>query len=188
MYPSKSYLLSNGYKLLIRPAIAEDASKIIKYINHIAGESDNITFGPGEFDKTVEDEREFLKKINKTPTNILIIGIINKEIVSLANIQSGNRPRTRHTGGLGITVQKKYWHMGIGKSMMDYLINWAKSGKIIKKINLEVREDNFPAIQLYSKMGFIIEGRISRMLYINKKFYAVLCMGLKIGDESVESS
>ncbi|WP_457558903.1 N-acetyltransferase family protein [Candidatus Harpocratesius sp.] len=182
MYQSKSVIIRNGKTLIIRPAISDDAKAILDYINQIAGESDNLTFGPGEFDKTIDDERKFISKINITQNNIFVVALIDNEIVALADIHCGNRPRTKHTGNLGISVKKKYWRLGIGEALMKYLIKWAYNSNIVKKINLEVREDNTAAINLYKKMGFIEEGRISRVLYIKGKFYSTISMGLEIGE------
>lgn len=170
--------IRNGYQLKIRPAVPDDAEEILKYVNQVAGESDNITFGPGEFEKTVEEERKFLENVNSSANNIMIIGTIDGEIAALANIGSSSRPRLQHCGELGITVKKRYWHLGVGTAMLNYLLKWAKEGKTIRKINLEVREDNFNAIKLYSKLGFVIEGRKTRTFYLKGQFYATLCMGL----------
>ena len=42
----------------IRKAESRDAEALVEYINIVAGESDFLTFGPGEWDKTVESEKK----------------------------------------------------------------------------------------------------------------------------------
>jgi RimJ/RimL family protein N-acetyltransferase len=64
---------------------------------------------------------------------------------------------------------------------MDYFFKWANSKAVVKKIDLEVREDNLRAINLYLKYGFKIEGRISRGMLIDGKYYDLYCMGKTIG-------
>ena len=56
----QSLTLKNGLQLIIREAEKKDAASIIDYVNTIAGESENITFGPGEFKMTVEEEEKFI--------------------------------------------------------------------------------------------------------------------------------
>lgn len=51
---------------------------------------------------------------------------------------------------------------------------------LIRKINLIVRNDNFAAIHVYKKLGFIEEGVITRNLQINGRFYDALFMGYTI--------
>jgi len=63
-----------------------------------------------------------------------------------------------------ITVSKNYRRLGIGKKMMEYLTNCSKMLKI-KRILLEVRENNLPAISLYKKFDF-------KKIHIRKKYYS----------------
>jgi RimJ/RimL family protein N-acetyltransferase len=64
--------------------------------------------------------------------------------------------------------------------MMEYLIDWGKDSKVIRKFNLRVRDDNTRAIKLYKKLGFIEEGITTREFYINGKFFDFVRMGLCI--------
>ena len=116
--------LKNGKtKLIIRSAVPADAADIIDYLNLIAGESDNITFGPGDFGKSVEQEKSFLTSIQDSKNQIMVLGIVDGQVISVANIAGGTRPRTEHFATLGITVAKKLWRQGVGKLVMKYLID-----------------------------------------------------------------
>lgn len=61
---------------------------------------------------------------------------------------------------INIAVRKEYQHLGIGKMLLDYIINKIKP----KQVLLEVRETNVEAIKFYKKNGFI---EINR----RKKYY-----------------
>ena len=52
-----------------------------------------------------------------------------------------------------IAVTKQARGRGIGKALVDSLINFGKN-KNLAFISLEVRESNIPAISLYTKSGF----------------------------------
>ncbi|WP_243190373.1 hypothetical protein [Clostridium faecium] len=54
--------LKSGEKLILRRPTVEDAEKIIRYVNIVGGESDNLLFGENEFHLTVEDEKNILKE------------------------------------------------------------------------------------------------------------------------------
>ena len=176
----KKINLKSGEILIIRKAVLEDAKEILKYVDKVAGESNNITFGPGEFGMTIEQEQNYLSSLQGSKNCIMILGLIKKQIVSVASLNGGKRKRMEHLVDLGITVRKPFWRQGIGREMMKFLINWANQSKIIRKINLTVRNDNMGAIKLYEQLGFIEEGVISRELQINEKFYDTLMMGLEI--------
>ncbi|MEA3423805.1 MAG: GNAT family N-acetyltransferase [Bacillota bacterium] len=167
-------------KIIIREAAIEDSKNIIDYINIIAGESDNLTFGIGEFLMTVEEEENYLKEIQNADNALYIIAEYNDTIIGSLNFTAGKRPRIAHVGEFGISVLKEYWGHNVGSKLIEYLIQWAQETKIIRKINLKVRVDNFGAIHLYEKYGFNIEGKTSREFMINGIFHDALMMGLEL--------
>ncbi len=79
-----------------------------------------------------------------------------------------------------MSVRKDFWGLGIGGLMLDVLIDWAKQGQTIKKINLRVRTDNQRAISLYEKNGFVREGTISREILLNSQYFDHHWMGLEL--------
>lgn len=166
--------------IVIREAAVEDSKNIIDYINIIAGESDNLTFGTGEFLMTVEDEEKFLVDILNTDNALYIIAVYNDTIIGSLNFTAGKRPRIAHVGEFGISVLQEYWGYNVGSQLIEYLIQWAKETKIIRKINLKVRVDNFNAIHLYKKYGFKIEGKTTREFMIDEIFHDALIMGLEL--------
>ncbi len=69
----------------------------------------------------------------------------------------------RETEIIDIGVHPQFRKQGIAAKLLKRLENEAKS-KNSREIQLEVREDNFPAINLYRKLGFIKVG-------IRKNYY-----------------
>jgi len=63
----------------------------------------------------------------------------------------------RHSGRLGMGVIERLRGQGIGKRLATETINKAKSAGM-DRIELEVFASNAPAIALYKKLGFAIEG------------------------------
>ncbi len=175
-----SRILKDGSSLSIIRANPEDAAEMIDFLNRIGGETDNLTFGGGEFHMTVEKETEFLEGLQKSQNSIMILGRINSQIVSIANLSASNKTRMLHAAELGTSVIKAHWHLGVGTAMMEYLITWAKRSGIIRKIDLSVRTTNHRAIQLYEQLGFQKEGIKTRCMFINGEFCDTVEMGLKI--------
>jgi RimJ/RimL family protein N-acetyltransferase len=173
-------LLKNGLELAMRRAVPDDAGRLLEYLEQVAGESENISFGPGEFGLSVEEERDFLQRMADSPNSIYIIGEIDGEIAGSLSFHPGRRPRLQHAGEFGISVLRTYWNLGIGSHLLAYLIDWARQAGSIRKINLRVRVDNLPAIHLYEKYGFVQEGRITREFYLHGQFVDSFVMGLQI--------
>lgn len=62
-----------------------------------------------------------------------------------------------HCGALGMGVHKGYRRLGIGARLLEHSLR-AASELGLERIQLEVFASNTPAIKLYEKAGFLIEG------------------------------
>ncbi|HKL41303.1 MAG TPA: GNAT family N-acetyltransferase [Clostridia bacterium] len=176
----KEVILKNGEKVLIRKAVQSDAKSIIRYIHEISGESNNLTFGEGEFNVTVSQEEDMIQKVSEADNKLFLVVLKDEKIIGNLSFMGGNRPRTRHMGDLGMTVLKSYWGEGIGGALLEYLIEWCENNPIVRKINLQVKVDNENAIKLYEKFNFKREGHIERFFLIHGKFFDAYSMGLLI--------
>ena len=70
--------------------------------------------------------------------------------------------------------------VGLGRRLLEVLIDWARRGGIVRKINLLVRTDNDRAIALYESLGFTVEGRKRRDMLMDGDFHDAFFMGLFI--------
>jgi len=179
MEPRK-HELKNGRVLLIREVAVEDTRALLDYVERISGESDFLSFGPGEFELTESEEQEFIHKCLASDNQLFILGSIDDTIVAILNFSGGRRPRVRHSGEFGMSVRKQYWGLGIGSLMLDTLIDWARHTQIVKKINLRVRTDNQRAIRLYKREGFAKEGTSRKEILLDGKYFDHHWMGLEL--------
>jgi RimJ/RimL family protein N-acetyltransferase len=176
----KEMYINSKKSIVIRKAVKSDSKVLIEYLNIIGGESDFLTFGTGEFGRSIEQEEEFIESALKRENALFIIAEVDGKIVGNLNFSGGVRQRIAHVGEFGVSVLKEYWGNGIGEELIKYLINWSNTVGIIRKINLRVRTDNTRAISLYKKLGFLEEGILKRDFFINGEFYDSLLMGLEI--------
>jgi RimJ/RimL family protein N-acetyltransferase len=173
-------LLKNHLQFILRRAEPRDAEHLLAYLNQIAGESENLTFGPGEFGLSVQEERAFLLHMVESPTSLYLIAEIAGEIAGTLTFSTGKRPRLQHAGEFGMSILRSYWNLGVGSQMLAYLIEWATHVDAIRKINLRVRVDNLAAIHLYEKYGFVQEGRVTREFSLHGQFVDAYLMGLQL--------
>lgn len=180
MYATEK-LTRDGRALLIREAEAEDAAAVLEYVNRICGETDYLTFGPGEFSLTLEEEVAYLETCRRSEQCLFLLALVEDRVVGVLTFQAGARSRVRHAGEFGVSVLRDYWSIGVGSALLDSLVEWAMDDGAIKKINLRVRADNERAIGLYERKGFMVEGRLSRAILLDGVYYDHLCMGRQIG-------
>jgi RimJ/RimL family protein N-acetyltransferase len=98
MLTAQSHSLKNNHTLVIREAAAQDAQAVLDYVHAISGETDFLSFGPGEFEVPLDREREILQRYHKADNQLYLIGLLDSQIVSTLSFSGGHRPRIRHTG------------------------------------------------------------------------------------------
>ncbi len=175
-----SHTLADGRTLAISEPRKEDARRIHVYVERVAGETDFLSFGPGDSGKTVSDLEKGIDDMAKAPNEIALMAGIGGEIAGYLTFKSDKKPRLRHQGEFGVTVARDFWGLGIGKKLIQCLIQWARACASIRKINLIARSDNVRAIEMYKKRGFALEGTITRDLRVADTYHDSVLMGLKI--------
>ncbi|MCL2320629.1 MAG: GNAT family N-acetyltransferase, partial [Oscillospiraceae bacterium] len=118
--------LRNDEELIINKVKKEDAKEMIEYLNLIGGESDNLTFGENGFNRSLEEEQNFIEELSKAKTSALLVGRINDEIVCTASIISPTKERLAHQCTIGMSVKKKYWNNGIATYLLSEVISFAR--------------------------------------------------------------
>ncbi|MGE7923863.1 N-acetyltransferase family protein [Viridibacillus arvi] len=172
--------LKNGNEVTIKEATKNDAQQMINFYNVVGGETDFLSFGKNEFNRDVEEYKKFIDSTSLEQNSIILIATLKDEIIGIASINSSQKDRTKHVGTLGIVVSEQLIGQGLGRKLMEELLNWATSNGVTKKISLVTREDNTFAIELYEKLGFEKEGLIKNDNFINGVYYNTLVMGLFI--------
>lgn len=176
----KTICLRNGKEVIIREALQKDAQSMIDFYNVVGGETDFLSFGKNEFSMSLHDYENFIESASTDNTSIILLATMDDEIISIASITSSPKARTKHVGTLGIVIAEERCGFGLGRMLMDELIEWARLNGTTKKIHLVTREDNDKAIELYKKVGFKEEGLLQQDTYINGEYYNTLIMGLLI--------
>jgi RimJ/RimL family protein N-acetyltransferase len=176
----RTWRLNTGAQVTLRHATLADAERLLEYVEQIAGESDYLLFGPGEFGVTLEEERAYLQRHADMPSALFLIAEIAGELVGTLSFSAGARPRQRHVGEFGMAVRRTYWNLGIGRRMLAELIAWAGRQGTIRKLNLRVCVENQGAIHLYEQLGFVQEGRLTRELLLHGQLVDVWLMGLPL--------
>ena len=170
----------DGRRLVIRKARPEDAEALIEAVNVIAGETDFLSFGAGQFWLTVDEERKLIERHLESDNHLFLVAWIDDAIVGVTLFMGGSRERIRHCGDVGLNVARPFWNQGVGSRLLDALIDSARRSPVVTRLDLQVRTDNTWAIHLYRKKGFRIEGTLSDRFVVEGRHYDHHCMGLDV--------
>ncbi len=163
--------------ILIRPAEAEDAEAILKYLNQAGGETDNLLFGKEGVPYTVEQEMELIREMKSSPISQMFIAVSSDQVAGIASIRGFRPKRIAHRSEIGLSVLRKFWGQGIGSALLTEMISFARSSDV-EIISLEVRSDNERAIRLYEKFGFEKFGTYHKFFKINGQYHDAEYMNL----------
>lgn len=149
----------------IRNALGTDASAMIRYMGFVDRETTFLAREPGEFEKSYPLHREqaFLKECAEKE-NILFLLAFSKEGELAATCSCSyptEKQRYRHRGELSISVRKEFWHQGLGRRLMEIQEAWCQRQNVCK-LCLQVDASNTPALGLYLRLGFEVEGTLRR--------------------------
>lgn len=92
-------------------------------------------------------------------TDLLVVAERGGEVVGSAGLHpAGPALRRRHAMHLGISVAPAMQGQGVGSALMAALVDYADRWAQVLRLELTVFTDNLPAIALYRRFGFQIEG------------------------------
>lgn len=152
------YVLKDGQKLIVRIPEIGDEKGLIDLMQAADIETKFLAREPGEFNFTLEQEREFVKNNINDENSLFLIAEINGKIIGNCSVGGViNNKRFLHRAAMGIVVIKDYWNRGVGKNLMQECIKWCKE-KGVEQLELEVVTQNNRAISMYQNLGFEICG------------------------------
>jgi RimJ/RimL family protein N-acetyltransferase len=167
----------------IRPAMPEDAQVLIDYVKELSEEPGiYLILGPGEFKLTVEEERQYIEEISRVDNSVMYLAFSGAELIGEINLIGGARKAVHHTALLGISVRRGWRGRGVGNHLFRAVLDWAISGRVLRRIELSVFVVNEPAIRLYEKFGFTKEGRRRRSIFRDGIYHDDWMMALLLDD------
>ncbi len=93
------------------------------------------------------------------PDDCLLVATIDAEVVGNLGLHTASKsPRRRHVGNIGMAVRDDRQGRGVGTALLRAGIELADAWLNYQRLELWVYADNVPALHLYRKFGFAIEG------------------------------
>ncbi|MHC4695360.1 MAG: GNAT family N-acetyltransferase [Planctomycetota bacterium] len=151
--------LKDGRAGVLRNMVEDDAEELCRLLPQTHTESDFLNYQPGEFNMTVEQEREFIRDHHAKPGSFALVAEVDGRIVGFAGALSQQYKRLSHHAEFGLAVLKAYWGQGIGCSICQCIEDWG-IGVGLRKMYLRVFANNDRGIALYKSLGYVEEGRL----------------------------
>jgi ribosomal protein S18 acetylase RimI-like enzyme len=166
--------------------------RIKKLIKHDAEHYRNIrlkalsdnpdAFGTMYAEEVIKTTDNFRERIPVDNNNFILGCYRNEDLIGIIAFYQESRIKLRHKAYIrSMYVQPECRKKGIGKLLLNELIERAKAIHEIEILLLDVITNNLPAKQLYLSFGFQIYG-IEKMAYkLNYQYFDLEYMSLLIG-------
>jgi putative acetyltransferase len=106
-----------------------------------------------------------------------LAAMVGEELAGQLDIHTfPNHPRRKHAGQIGMAVRDDFQGQGVGTALLQAATDMADNWLNILRLELEVFVDNEPAIKLYKKCGFEIEGTLKRYAFRAGQYVDVYTM------------
>ncbi|MCB0246607.1 MAG: GNAT family N-acetyltransferase [Anaerolineae bacterium] len=128
--------------------------------------------GPADLERS----RSFVRA-NIQLGNPHYVAMDDERVVGWCDITRNKLEGFRHCGELGMGVLKEYRGQGIGERLARAALQQARVARL-ERVELVVYASNEPAIKLYEKLGFSVEGLHRRARKLDGRYDDVISMAL----------
>ena len=156
---NKTVALKDGRTCVIRNGTEQDAEGVLANFILTHSQTDFLTTYPDEIIFTLDQERAYLKGKEESECEAELIAEVGGLIVGTAGVsRRGTAEKVRHRASFGISINRDYWGIGIGRALAESCIECAVAAGYVQ-IELEAVAENKRALALYQSVGFIEYGR-----------------------------
>ncbi|MBF0778486.1 GNAT family N-acetyltransferase [Streptococcus cuniculi] len=149
-------------EIFFEEAEGSHAAAFIKFMNQVAKETDFLVMDETGFQFTAEQLASIFEQSLGSSNQLHLLALCGEEVIGAVTVRASRQYRISHIGNVFIAVRKDYWGHGIGRILLEEVIEWARETGLIKRLELTVQVRNDRAVALYQKLGFAIEGTQTR--------------------------
>ena len=162
----------------VRRALPGDAPGLVALAEAVGREEGRWILATESW-RSVADERRYLKTVQRHPDAAVYVAEDNGRLVGRLSLSRDPHPASRHVADLGLMVDAEYRRRGIGKTLLEEAVVWAR-GVGIRKLELHVFPWNEPALRLYESFGFEREGYRKRHYARDLEFVDAILMAYEV--------
>jgi RimJ/RimL family protein N-acetyltransferase len=162
----------------------DDAVALIALINALAAERNQLFIQPIDPANGIILLRQHLAAIRTSGNEVVLVarefGMASGELIGLVTGTRGAHPARRGVVEIGIGIRATHRGRGIGFALLAALEVWARA-QACHRLHLHVVTTNTPAIALYRKAAFVIEGEMKATAIIDGRHIDELEMAKILG-------
>jgi putative acetyltransferase len=176
MSEPRTFPLRDGRSATLRPASVSDAEASIELDRVLARDGRGMVLTEAQV-RSVADERLRIDKMYAAWSAGDATLLCFAEVPGIAGLAGSSSlqqlapARCKHVGILAVGVHPATQRLGLGRALMQYLIDHARQYPELERLELYVRNDNTRARALYHSLGFTHEGTRQRFVKLEDGSY-----------------
>ncbi|ROL75584.1 GNAT family N-acetyltransferase [Pseudomonas vranovensis] len=91
---------------------------------------------------------------------LFLVALHQDEVIGSCSLEQYARIRRAHCGGIGMGVAPAWQGKGVGSRLLEAVLEVADNWMGLQRVELTVYTDNHPALALYKRFGFAVEGQL----------------------------
>lgn len=160
---------------IIREATESDAASLAGLVQQLALNDPFLVVSGFDPVTGVELLRSVIGATADTGLFRLFVAECSGELAGLAICRRHPPPERDRILQLDIGIDAQWRRAGVGTALVQYVLDWAQQNGI-ERVQLAVVSANTPAISLYERNGFEIEGTLRRSFWLGDDVYDVHVM------------
>lgn len=183
---------AGGGVVVVRAAEEVDAQAVVAHRRRLAMASPFILTEPGDV-PDVEKQRSQIAERRERAGDLMLVAVLGEEsgaagggrmVVGTLGFSAGHRRKIAHQGSFGLGLDAEWRGRGVGRALIEAMLDWAAAHPVIEKVQLGVFTTNERARRLYERMGFVEEARQVRFVKEGPGQYVddvMMCIFVKEG-------
>lgn len=164
-----------GKSVRLRSWRENDVEKLTEMRNDVILQSQLLSRVRGS---NSDQTRQWLQQRSSSPGNLLLIVADKDKDIPLGYIQFIDIEPIDQIAKLGICLSAEIQGKGIGHEVLLLAFKYLYNSLAVRKVILEVSDDNKRAIKCYEKIGFRQCGKYLKHKYIGGKWHDLIIMEL----------
>ena len=167
----------------VRRAEPHDADQLVRLAAAVGREPGDWLLTTDTW-RTAADERRYLKAVRRHTDAAVFVAIDEEQdtVIGRLSIARDPHPASTHVADLGLMVAAAYRRQGIGRSLLQTAVDWARETGV-RKLELHVFPWNDAALALYEAFGFQREGYRKRHYRRGGEFVDAILMAYELDVE-----
>ncbi len=159
-FQEKTCFLKSGNSIKIRVAKVADAQNLLDLKRSYIKNTTSIPLQLVEYPNDLNKELSIIEQYLSSSNSILLIAEFDNEAIGNIDLTGNVRSKLSHTAMIGMGIKEEWRNQGLGRALIESVLDWAKNHSELKLIWLDVYASNELGYNLYKNTGFIVSGII----------------------------